>query len=112
MKRRQRHDRAGQQLGHYRLLRLRGQGGFADVYLAEHLHLDTQVAVNVLSLRLSSDSVKRFRAEDHRMPMRGSSLIVISNPRTCCWASIARCCSVTWALREGQRAHATRIRKR
>src|SRR6184192_2631682 len=56
-------DRVGQQLGHYRLLRLLGQGGFADVYLAEHLHLEIQVAVKVLSLRLSSDSVEQFRTE-------------------------------------------------
>src|SRR5690348_3258609 len=92
--------RVGQQLGHDRLLRPLGQGGFADVSLAEHLHLDTQVAVNVLRLRLSSDSVEQFRTEDYRMPTRGSSFIVLSNPRTCYWASIARCCSVTWALRE------------
>src|SRR5437016_1150214 len=35
-------DRVGQHLGNYRLLRLLGQGGFADVYLGEHLHLNTQ----------------------------------------------------------------------
>jgi serine/threonine protein kinase len=43
-------DRLGQQLGHYRLLRLLGQGGFADVYLAQHVHLETLVAVKVLSM--------------------------------------------------------------
>src|SRR5437016_3224078 len=56
-------DRVGQQLGHYRLLRLLGQGGFADVYLAEHLHLGTQVAVKVLSMRLTGEHVEQFRTE-------------------------------------------------
>ena len=56
-------DRTGQQLGHYRLLRLLGQGGFADVYLAEHVHLETQVAVKVLSMRLNGELVEQFRAE-------------------------------------------------
>src|SRR5207237_1686469 len=56
-------DRLGQQLGHYRLLRLLGQGGFADVYLAEHVHLETQVAVKVLSMRLTGENVEQFRTE-------------------------------------------------
>jgi serine/threonine protein kinase len=56
-------DRVGQQLGHYRLLRLLGQGGFADVYLAEHVHLQTQVAVKVLSMRLAGEYVEQFRTE-------------------------------------------------
>src|SRR5438270_4468434 len=55
--------RVGQQLGQYRLLRLPGQGGFADVSLAEPLHLETQVAVNVLRLRLSRESVEQVRTE-------------------------------------------------
>src|SRR5947209_735292 len=56
-------DRVGQQLGNYRLIRLLGQGGFADVYLAEHIHLDTQAAIKVLSIRLTSDNVEHFREE-------------------------------------------------
>jgi len=56
-------ERTGQQLGNYRLIRLLGQGGFADVYLAEHIHLNTQAAIKVLSMRLTSDNVEHFRTE-------------------------------------------------
>jgi len=38
-------DRVGQQLGNYRLIQLLGQGYFADVYLGEHIHLNTQAAI-------------------------------------------------------------------
>jgi serine/threonine-protein kinase len=38
-------DRIGQQLGNSRLTRLLGQGGFAEVYLGEHIFLGTTIAV-------------------------------------------------------------------
>lgn len=41
-------ERIGQQLGNYRLIRLLGSGGSADVYLGEHVHLGTQAAIKVL----------------------------------------------------------------
>ncbi len=47
-------DRIGQQLGNYTVVGLLGRGGFADVYLAEHFYLKTQVAVKVLQTRLSA----------------------------------------------------------
>jgi serine/threonine protein kinase len=47
-------DRIGQQLGNYTIVQLLGRGGFADVYLAEHIYLKTQVAVKVLQTRLST----------------------------------------------------------
>ncbi len=53
----------GQQLGHYRLLNLLGQGGFADVYLGDHIHLNTLAAVKVLHTRLADDDVQLFRRE-------------------------------------------------
>ncbi len=56
-------DRVGQQLGNYRLIRLLGHGGFADVYLGEHIHLNTLAAIKVLDTRLTSDEITQFRNE-------------------------------------------------
>jgi serine/threonine protein kinase len=56
-------DRVGQQLGSYRLLQLLGQGGFAEVYLGEHIHLNTQAAIKALRTQLSTDDVSNFRIE-------------------------------------------------
>jgi serine/threonine protein kinase/limonene-1,2-epoxide hydrolase len=55
--------RIGQQLGHYRLIRLLGQGGFAEVYLGEHIHLNTQAAIKVLRTQIARDDVASFRTE-------------------------------------------------
>ena len=41
-------DRIGQKLGNYHLVRLLGEGGFAEVYLGEHIHLGTEAAIKVL----------------------------------------------------------------
>lgn len=56
-------DREGQQLGNYRLVRLLGQGGFADVYLGQHLHLNTQAAIKILQIRLVGSDPEQFRKE-------------------------------------------------
>ncbi len=56
-------DRVGQQLGNYRLKGLIGQGGFADVYLGEHIHLNTQAAIKVLQMQLTGSSLEQFRNE-------------------------------------------------
>src|SRR5579859_3008148 len=53
----------GQQLGNYRLISLIGQGGFADVYLGEHIHLNTQAAIKVLQTRLAGSNLEQFRDE-------------------------------------------------
>src|SRR6266568_1290036 len=67
-------DRIGQQLGNYILVQLLGSGGFADVYLAEHIYLKTQVAVKVLQNRLST-------AEDTNSFLREAQLIArLSHP--------------------------------
>ncbi len=56
-------ERIGQQLGSYRLVHLLGQGGFADVYLGEHIHLQTLAAVKVLQMRLVGSNLEPFRNE-------------------------------------------------
>ncbi|HEX9132641.1 MAG TPA: serine/threonine-protein kinase [Ktedonobacteraceae bacterium] len=56
-------DRLGQRLGNYHLLRLLGQGGFAQVYLGEHLRLGTQAAIKLLFTHLPDDDVEQFLAE-------------------------------------------------
>jgi serine/threonine protein kinase len=56
-------DRHGQQLGNYKLLHLVGQGGFADVYLGEHIHLRTQAAIKVLQVRLGDNNIQNFLNE-------------------------------------------------
>src|SRR5437667_3426500 len=56
-------DRVGQQLGNYQLIRLLGEGGFAEVYLGEHIHLGTQAAIKVLHTQLASEEVDGFRTE-------------------------------------------------
>jgi WD40 repeat protein/serine/threonine protein kinase len=56
-------DRCGQLLGNYRLVRLLGRGGFADVYLGEHLYLGTEAAIKVLHTHLASEDWEGFRKE-------------------------------------------------
>ena len=46
--------RMAERLGDYQLVRLLGRGGFAEVYLGEHLRLGTYAAVKVLYARLAS----------------------------------------------------------
>lgn len=56
-------DRSGQQLGNYTLIRQLGEGGFAEVYLGEHIHLGTNAAIKVLHAQISGDSTDEFRTE-------------------------------------------------
>lgn len=56
-------DLEGQQLGTYRLLQLLGSGGFADVYLGEHIYLKTKVAVKLLHSHIGSKEREKFIEE-------------------------------------------------
>jgi eukaryotic-like serine/threonine-protein kinase len=56
-------DHTGQQLGNYRLLHLLGQGGFANVYLGEHTHLNIRAAVKVLHEQLEAQARENFLQE-------------------------------------------------
>ncbi len=56
-------DRMGQQLGNYRLIRLLGSGGFAEVWLGVHRHLNTQVAIKILHSRMGEQDIEYFRRE-------------------------------------------------
>jgi hypothetical protein len=56
-------DEKVQQLGHYRASKLLGHGGFADVYLGEHIYLHTQVAIKVLHTHLGQEDIEHFRNE-------------------------------------------------
>lgn len=56
-------NRIGQQLGNYRLIQIIGKGGFADVYLGEHLFLKTFAAIKVLHIQLTSNDWQAFQTE-------------------------------------------------
>ena len=57
------HDRVGQQLGNYQLLRPLGRGGFAEVYLGEHLFLKSHAALKVLRTQLAEEEAQQFVRE-------------------------------------------------
>jgi serine/threonine protein kinase len=56
-------DRCGQQFGNYRLVALLGQGGFAEVYLGQHVRLKLQAAIKVLHTHLTEQEVAHFQQE-------------------------------------------------
>ncbi len=66
-------DRVGQQLGNYRLIRLLGHGGFAEVYLGEHIYLKSQAAIKVLYTQLTKEDLDRFLTE-------GRTLVQLVHP--------------------------------
>jgi serine/threonine protein kinase len=53
----------GEQVGNYRLIRLLGHGGFADVYLGEHVYLHTQAAIKILHTQIEEEHVETFLRE-------------------------------------------------
>ncbi len=58
-------DLVGQQFGNYRLLRLLGSGGFANVYLGQHIYLEVPAAVKILHARISYHEADVFRRGTH-----------------------------------------------
>jgi serine/threonine protein kinase len=53
----------GQRLGNYTVLRPVGQGGFADVYLGQHIYLNTYAAIKVLQSRMTESDFTGFKTE-------------------------------------------------
>lgn len=53
----------GQRWGNYRLIRLLGHGGYAEVYLGKHVRLGKHVAIKILSAPLFDEAVKSFQRE-------------------------------------------------
>ncbi len=56
-------DHVGQQFGNYRLVSLLGQGGYAEVYLGQHMRFKQQAAIKVLHAHLSSQEAEHFQQE-------------------------------------------------
>ncbi len=56
-------DRVGQQWGNYRLARRLATGGFAEVYLGEHIYLKSQAALKLLFSSSRDEKVEQFRTE-------------------------------------------------
>src|SRR5436305_1510442 len=56
-------DRTGQYIGNYRLLRLLGQGAFAQVYLGEHRYLKSAAALKILRHALTEQKAQHFLEE-------------------------------------------------
>ncbi len=69
-------DRIGQQLGNYRLVSLLGQGGYAEVYLGQHVRLNLQAAIKVLHTHLSGKEAEHFQQEAETIAKLRHSAIV------------------------------------
>src|SRR6267142_406450 len=57
-------DYVGQQLGSYTLTTRLGDGGFAEMYLGEHLYLDNnKAAIKILKGAFAEQDIKNFQEE-------------------------------------------------
>ncbi len=59
--------RVNQQIGNYRLTRLLGKGGYAEVYLGTHLYLNKQAAIKILLLAFTPADRQAFLHEAEMM---------------------------------------------
>lgn len=69
-------SRIGQQLGNYHLLRLLGRGGFADVYLGEHVLLKSYAALKLLRVELTDEDARHFLQEAQTLALLNHPHIV------------------------------------
>jgi eukaryotic-like serine/threonine-protein kinase len=60
-------DHTGRQLGNYYLLRLLGKGGYAEVYLGQHLYLKIEAAIKIFPTFLTEEDRKAFLSEAQNM---------------------------------------------
>ncbi|MBA2392743.1 MAG: protein kinase [Ktedonobacteraceae bacterium] len=70
-------DRIGQRIDDYYLRRLIGVGAFGEVYLGEHIHEHTPVAVKVLKVHLTPDTLKDFLHEARMIKLQHSNIVPI-----------------------------------
>lgn len=56
-------NRIGKKLGNYRLIRLIGEGGFAQVYLGEHIYLERPAAIKAIKAQLAEEDREVFIRE-------------------------------------------------
>ncbi|HLL79473.1 MAG TPA: protein kinase [Ktedonobacteraceae bacterium] len=70
-------NRVGQQIGDYYLLRLLGKGGFAEVYLGEHVNRKSLAAIKVLHARIAKDNIRGFLNEARSIRLKHPHIIPI-----------------------------------
>jgi serine/threonine protein kinase len=56
-------DKQGRKLGNYQVEHLLGSGAFADVYLGQHIYLNTSAAIKILQTRLGENDLQSFLGE-------------------------------------------------